>query len=258
MVDPTLPTVGINTAALGAAANKAGYSFAVVSLYLLVIFGLLILIAFIFYRKSFNIRVTVLDSNGILIKDDYRGKLNQVRPGEFRFQIYKAKAHKLRYNQESLSPDDLVNDVNANGKISKRLFVTIDSEGQLVPVKLEFDKVRVAKKDSYGLPVMDKNGQLVYEDTTVVKAKVKQVDVAWYYKELDKSTEVFDARGFFDKNGWIILVICLVLTLGVFMYTAYKFGNAANKMGDVVQAQSDLIRYIALARNSTVAGVNPI
>lgn len=259
MVDVPIGVGGVNTAAIQAAANKAGYGIALVSLYLMIIFGLIALVGFILYRKSFNIRVTVIDSNGILIRDDYRGKMNQVRPGEFRFKIYKDKANKLRYNQESLSPDDLINDVNAKGKLSKRLFMTIDSEGQLVPIKITFDKLKVHVQDSAGNPVYDKQMKPVYEETTIARARVKQVDIAWYYKELDKSTEVFDARSFFDKNGWIILAICLALTLGVFMFTAYKFSSAASKMGDVVAAQSELIKFLALASNSSQGGIlNPI
>lgn len=256
MAVPGIPTVGsIDTQAIGAAANKGALYFATVSLYLLILLGGLGLFAFLLYKKTFNIRITVLDSNGILVRDDYKGKLNQVRPGEFRFQIYQAKRHKLRYNQESLSPDDLTNDVSARGKVSKRLFVTIDSEGQLVPLKIEFKKKLVPVTDSTGLPMMKEDGTIEYEETTTAVAKVKQVDIAWFYKEYDKSGEVFDARSFFDKNGWLILVICLVLTLGVFLYTAYKFGAAATKMGDVVKAQGDLIRFMELARNGTVVPV---
>lgn len=261
MVDPVTPSIGFSggfsTAAVGAAANKAGYAFAVTALYVTIMVGVVVLIGFLLYKKSFNIRITIFDNTkgGIIIKDNYRGKLTQSRPGEFRFRIYKEKANNFRYNQESISPDDLYIDVSTGGKIKKRLFMSYDDEGQLVVMKLDAIKMIRHKRDSKGLLVYDDTGRPVYEQTSELKSLVKQVDVAWYFKELDKSQELFDPRSFFDKNGWIIMIIVLVLVLGCFLYTAYKFGGAANKMTDVVAQQGELIKYLALMRNGTAVAI---
>lgn len=245
----------INTQAIGLAANKAGYGFAVVSLYTLILLGIMGLIAFFLYRKTFDIKITILSPEGKIIKDGFRGKLVQKRKGEFKFRIFKAKINKLRYNEETFSPEDLYQDVSGNGKVSRRMFMTTDDEGQLTPVRFSFEKTKIALIDQEGKSIVDEHGRQVYAYQPTIRAKVKQVDVAWYYKELDKSIEVFDHRSFFDKNGWIIITICLILTLGVFLYTAYKFGAAASKMGDVVQAQSELIRFLEISRNSTIIPV---
>lgn len=253
MVDATSFT-GIDTGAIKQAAYSGGYATTVFALYALILLGLLFLVGFIMYKRTFNIKVTILDNTkgGIVFRDDYQGKLSQVRPGEFRFKIWKGKTANLRYNQESFSTEHLYYDVSKSGKLKRRLLMTFDTEGQLVPVSVSSLTMKVPVKDATGAQLV-KDGIPVYEDSTTIKATVKQVDIAWFYKELDKSVELFDARSFWDKNGFLIIAICLILTLGVFGYTAYKLSEAATKMGDVVVEQGKLISIIEQGRNITNA-----
>lgn len=243
----------INTDAIIAAGNTGAYSFAVTALYLMIIGGVLGLFLLLLYRKSFNIRVTVFDNTkgGMVVRDNFRGKLKQIRKGEFTFKIYKAKKYNLRYNEEAFSSEDLYISVNEKGKMTRQLFMTFDSEGQLIAMRLEPSKLIKVPVMKDGKQVV-KDGLPAYTEKSLYQALVKQVDIAWFYKEYDKSAEVFDARSWFDKNGWLVLVICLVLTLGVFLYTAYKFSGAAAKMGDVVAAQGELIKALTIQQNSTV------
>lgn len=255
MVDiPGVAVPTLNTAAIGNAASTGAYYYAVTSLYVMILAGIMILIMFLLYRKTFDIKITILDNTrgSAIIKDGYRGKITQLRPGEFRFKIFNAKRYKFKYNQEFISPTDLYNDVSNNGKIRSKLFMTFDDQGQLVPLTIKEFVTIVHKTDGSGVPMYDHTGAPIMETKRSVQALVKQVDVSYFFKELDKAQELFDHRTFWDKNGWLVIVVVMLITLGVFGYVAYKFGVAANSMGDVVKQQGELIRFLELSRNGTV------
>lgn len=229
-------SAGINTQAVQAAGTAALYNFAVTAMWFLILGSIGGLIIYFLYRKSFNVKVTILDNSKAktvgIIQDGLRGKMYQTRPGEFRFKIFNARRHKIRYNQESITPEDFYMLRLKNNKVKMCLYMAYDSEGQLIPARFESIIHRKQVLDEKGNFVKDKNGNNVFVENASITALVKPVDVAWFYKEYDKESEIFDARSAFDKWGWLVLTICLILVLGAFLYTSYKFSDAAKSLAD--------------------------
>lgn len=235
----------LNLAGAGQAVNAGIYQVSLMFMVILIICGVLGFIGFMMYKKTFNVGIMIFDNTkgGVLIRDGFRGKYTQLRPGEFRFKIFDAKKYRFRYNQESLSPEDFYPDIAKNGKLRRKVILAYDTEGQLVPLRLSPMKSLVAKLDVKGNPVRRDDGSPVIEERNYLGAAVKQVDVAWYFKELDKIDELFDARSAFDRWGWVVLVACMILILGAFMYNSYKFGTAAANLLEVTKHTVEIMQW---------------
>lgn len=209
------------------------------------------LIAYIIYKKGFNVDVIIVrNSNGVDFTTGLKGKFFiKGKSNEYRFKIWGAKKNKLLYNQEAISPK-FVNSVEdaVTKKNRKMIFLSPNTEGFLIPLSVKPEIFEEAFEVLLSDGVTKQQRKKV---SHVLKSEYGAVDVSWLEAEAQKLLALFDTRGFLDKWGTIIILIGMVLVAGALLFTAYKFIAASENMTLVLQSQGQIIETILRAQNST-------
>ena len=260
MADILNGAASFNVSAIQQGAYQTANTASTFGFYLLI--GLLLgaLMFLWFYKRSFNIRVKILDNrNGkTQTKVGYWGKITQTRPGEFRFKLWAAKSNKFRFMEEGLKPED-VNDEVVGNKIRKSVTFTFDEEGVLVPVRETIVLMKKNKIDANGVTVLDPvTGVPVVEYTPKIEAIVRQADLALFYKELDKSHELFDAKSFMDKYGWIVMIILMILFICAVAFLAFKISDGLTTTAQISADQTKMLNILAQAQMHNFTGVQVV
>lgn len=238
---------GIAQGASATTAQLAWYS--VIGLCLFLIAAI---VAFLIYRKSFNVDIIIVrNSNGVDFITGLKGKfyIKGKLPNEYRFKIWGAKKRKLLYNEEAIKPENVfsVEDSKTN-KIKRLVILSPNKEGFLFPYKFSpktYEEVReILLSDGI-------TKQLRKTETTVIEGEYGSVDVSWLQGEAAKFREIFDGRGFFDKWGTIIILIGMILVAGALVWAAYKFAAASTNMSAVLDAQMEMTNAILRTINGT-------
>lgn len=226
-----------------------------IALIILVLIALFGLIGFVVYRNSFKVDVIIVRlGNGAPFKTGLKGKFYIKGKGnEYRFKIYQSKKHKLLYNQEAVTPENVTQEENSKGQIRQLVILSPDDEGYLTPMRL------TPEVYSYKKMVFNKDTNTPEEKivkTPVLKAKYGSVDVAWFGTESAKYKEMFDTRTLWDKWGLIIVACVMLLTLGAFMWNSNKMADVAVHLDSASQVISTALMHVA--NNGTAVTTQPI
>lgn len=234
----------------GAAATSAALGwYSLIGLCLVLIAAI---VAFIIYKKGFNVDVIIIrNANGTDFVTGLKGKfyLKGKVPNEYRFKIWGAKRNKILYNEENISPEHVFSVEDAQTKKVKRLVIlSPNQDGFLFPYKL---KPEIYEEINEVLLSDGITKQLRKKVTSVIKGEYGPVDVSWLQGEAQKFREIFDGRTFFDKWGAIIILIGMILVAGSLVYVAHKFGVASENMSAVLDAQLEMTNTILRTINGT-------
>lgn len=181
-------------------------------------------IAFMLYKRKFNIDIIYIPFNDEPIMTGLKARDYFVNGKDYRFKIWSAKRHKIKYNEEAIEPVHVRIHKTADGKIRRLIWMTSDSSGMLIPANLKPDLVtQVFKKIS-------DDGKEFEEKVTsrVIRAKYTDNDVSWLAMEKDKWINIFRPK---DKQMmWIFVVMCvlMLLTVGAFLWGVKKNADVAD------------------------------
>lgn len=206
--------------------------------FILLLFLLLAIIgaamAFIIYKKKFNIDIIIIPFNGQPTLTGIKARDFSGKGKAYRFKIWSAKRLKLKYNEEAIEPSQISIHRTANGRVRRLIFMSMDSTGMLVPITVQPETV------VYTLRKINTEGKEVEEivKSNIIRAKYGDVDEAWSSVEGDKWTSLFRPN---DKQfmwGFIILCVLIVLALGGFLWGVNKSAEVAESNLAIAQEQA--------------------
>jgi multisubunit Na+/H+ antiporter MnhB subunit len=234
MVD-VLQGVSISTEQIGQntaqATSQAGL------LFMLVLCGLIIvsILGFFLYRRKFNIDIIHIPSNGQPVLTGLKGRDYFTGKGkEYRFKIWRAKSHKIKYSEESVKPADITVHKLVNGKLRRLMWTSTDSNGNLVPIKVSPELM------SYEIKRIDDKGveQTEVVKTTVLRSKYSDVDVSWLQMGRDKWAHIFKNEDKMIFWGLIIVGLIMLLALGSFLWGVNKNAEIATTNQEIAGEQA--------------------
>ena len=252
--------VEVNTLVANAAqgAQQTASTFTLVMLIIL-LGGIIGGIVFYFvYKSKFNIDVILVPFNDQPILTGLKARDYFVKGKDYRFKIWSAKRHKIKYNEESIEPSQITIHKTANGKIRRLIFMTQDSNGLLVPMKVRPENLTYVVKK-----IDEKTGENREETvkTAVLQAKYGDVDEAWSSVEQDKWSNIFKPRDSQLLWGFVILCVLVVLALGGFLWGVNKNAEVAETNMAIVQEQAKssalVIEAICIATEKCLNSTNP-
>jgi len=238
MVDSSTISTGLDQ--FGQQANQAATAGAFFML--VVLLGLLFvgIIAFFIYKRSFNIDIIFVPFNDQPVMTGLKGKDYFTGKGkEYRFKIWSARRHKIKYNEEAVEPNHITIHKTINGKIRRLIWMGSDSNGMLVPIKITPDVLK------YTVKTIDDEGRERSDEvsTRVLKAKYNDVDVSWLQMERNKWSTIFKNQDKMVFWGLIIVGFIMLLALGSFMWGVNKNAEVAetNQLIATEQAKSNAL-----------------
>lgn len=241
--------MAVSTEAIGAGISAGVNTAGFIAFLILILLAIVGFIAFVIYRKSFNIDIILTRfGTGPDFRTGFKGKMYLTgKSNEYRFKIWNAKKHKLLYNKEAINPEDIYQHEDATKKVKQLLFLGYNSEGYLVPLRLTPEEY-LYQKNEY-----DASGKIIGTKTyktNVIKSQYQQVDVAWFATETEKWKNLF--RPIDNNQMWMLIVVAVVvvLALGAFMYNSHLTAKATENFAGAAKTIADAVTL--LANNGTM------
>lgn len=241
-------------------ATSAGEAASTIGLYSLILFifaAIIGVIAFLIYKKSFNVDIMIIrNANGTDVHVGLKGKFYlKGKNNEYRFKIWGAKRHKLLYNEEGIKREDVYIVMDTKTKKNRDMVIlSPNTEGFLVPLKVQ---PRIYE-ELYDVLQPDGSNIKEVKRSAVLKSEYGSVDVSWLQSEAAKFKDLFDDRAFLDKWGTLLILIGMILVTGGLIYVAYQFGKSAENMAFVLDSQSQLISAILNSNSTSIQLTQPI
>lgn len=204
MVEVSTMFAGVTTGAQQAAGTA---TMIMMLLFLLAVIGGII--ALFVYKSKFNIDIVIVPFNDQPVLTGLKARDYFVKGKDYRFKIWGAKRLKIKYNEESIEPSNISIHKTASGKVRRLIWMTQDSTGLLVPMKMKPEMI------TYTLRKLDDKGVEVIETvrSPVLQAKYGDVDEAWSSVETSKWTNIFKPQ---DKTvTWMLVIIAVLMVLSI-------------------------------------------